>query len=40
MAGIRVIIIKVLIMVKKKKRYAGSYYNEQEATRAYDKMAL
>jgi hypothetical protein len=27
-------------MVMKKKRYVGSYSNEQEAAKAYDKVAL
>ena len=31
---------KVLIMVLKKKRYVGSYSNENDAARAYDKVAL
>jgi hypothetical protein len=31
---------QVLIMVCKKKRYVGSYLNEEEAARSYDKVAL
>ena len=31
---------QVLIMIKKKKKYMGSYSNEEEAARVYDKYAL
>jgi len=31
---------QVLIMVNKKKRYVGSYSNEEEAARYYDKVSL
>ena len=31
---------QVLIMVNKKKRYVGSYSKEEDAARAYDKVAL
>ena len=31
---------QVLIMVNKKKRYVGSYSKEEEAAKAYDKVAL
>jgi hypothetical protein len=31
---------QVLIMVNKKKRYVGSYSQEEEAARNYDKVAL
>ena len=31
---------QVLIMINKKKRYVGSYSKEEDAARAYDKVAL